>query len=500
MALAFSALAAVPAGLDAVALGVLEGLVPLEPGRSLDADACRRLRFSGKLGEVAVVPGGSAPLEVLVGLGDGGLADADSLRRAGAAFARAVQGCARVGVALAALAPEGLGVAAAAQAVVEGIGLASYRFDRFKSAPEPAALGEVVCVSPDLGELESGLTRGRAVLEAVSLARDLANTPAAVLTPARFAELAAQAGAEAGLEVRVYGEEEIRTERLGGLAGVARGSAEPARLVRAVYEPPGAAAVPTVALVGKGITFDSGGLSLKTAAGMSAMKTDMSGAAAVLASLLACGPLGVAVRVVGYMALTENMPGGAATKPGDVLTVRNGKTIEVLNTDAEGRLVLADALSLAAEEAPDSIVDLATLTGACVVALGREIAGLMGNDDRLIDAIGAASRRAGEPTWPLPLPAGYRSHIDSEVADMKNIGRPGQAGAIAAALLLEEFVGSTPWAHLDIAGPSRAEDASGYSPKGATGFAVRTLLELLEHYETLGGATLGRSRGATVLR
>jgi leucyl aminopeptidase len=204
--------------------------------------------------------------------------------------------------------------------------------------------------------------------------------------------------------------------------------------------------------------------------------------------------------VFGYLPITENMPGGAATKPGDVLTIRNGKTIEVLNTDAEGRLVLADALSLAVEDGVDSIVDLATLTGACIAALGMEIAGVLGNDDRLIERVRAAAAASGEAMWPLPLPSGYRRHIDSEVADMKNIGVAGQAGALAAALLLAEFVGDVPWVHLDIAGPARSEDDAGYRRKGGTGFGVRTLIRLLEDYEPLGGVVEGRAEGIEVLR
>ncbi|HYA67531.1 MAG TPA: M17 family metallopeptidase, partial [Acidimicrobiales bacterium] len=265
---------------------------------------------------------------------------------------------------------------------------------------------------------------------------------------------------------------------------------EPPRLLMARYEPPDTSSelVPHVALVGKGITFDSGGLSLKTAGGMETMKTDMSGAAAVLAALSACDDLGVRVRVTAIAPVTENMPGGGAVKPGDVLTIRNGKTIEILNTDAEGRLVLADGLTLAAEMAPDAIVDLATLTGACVVALGDSIAGVLGNDETLVSALRDASDRAGEPTWPLPLPRRYASHIDSDVADMKNTGKAGQAGAISAALLLERFVGDVPWVHVDIAGPARSAEDAGVLAKGGTGFGVRTLLELLENYGDVAGA------------
>jgi leucyl aminopeptidase len=245
--------------------------------------------------------------------------------------------------------------------------------------------------------------------------------------------------------------------------------------------------IPHVVLVGKGITFDSGGLSLKSPEGMITMKTDMSGAAAVLGAVAACGELGVRVRVTAIAPTTENMPGGRATKPGDVLTTRNGATIEVLNTDAEGRLVLADALALAAELEPDAIVDLATLTGACVTALGMSIAGVFGSDEDLIGRVRAASERAGEGTWTLPLPEEYRSHIDSEIADMKNVGKGGgQAGAIAAALLLARFVAEVPWVHMDIAGPARTDEDSGILVKGGTGFGVRTLLELLEAYGAEG--------------
>ncbi|MHB8592919.1 MAG: leucyl aminopeptidase family protein, partial [Acidimicrobiales bacterium] len=318
-------------------------------------------------------------------------------------------------------------------------------------------------------------------------ARDLVNEPPSTMTP----DLLAQAVAEhletgAGVTLEVWDEERVAAEHLGGLLGVARGSAQPPRLLRAAYEPSDPVEVdgrvPHVVLVGKGITFDSGGLSLKTADGMVTMKTDMSGAAAVLAAIAVCGDLGVRVRVTAIAPVTENMPGGRATKPGDVLTIRNGLTIEVLNTDAEGRLVLADGLSLASEMSPDAIIDLATLTGACVVALGSSIAGVLGNDTMLIERVRQASRRAGEAVWPLPLADEYRSHIESEVADMKNVGKGGQAGAIAAALLLARFVEGTPWVHLDIAGPARSDEDSGYLTKGGTGFGVRTVLELLQGF------------------
>ena len=250
--------------------------------------------------------------------------------------------------------------------------------------------------------------------------------------------------------------------------------------MRLAYEPAGARA--TVAFIGKGVVFDSGGLSLKPAAGMETMKTDMSGAAAVIAAMSALRDLGVKIRVIGYIPLVENMPSGTAIRPGDVLLHRNGKTVEVLNTDAEGRLILADALAMAAEDAPDAMVDLATLTGACVVALGEKIAGLMGNNDAWTTQVREAADRAGESVWPLPLPSEYRKLLDSEVADLANIGGGRYGGALTAGLFLKEFVGDVPWAHLDIAGPARSASDDGHVLKGGTGFGVRTLLELADHF------------------
>jgi leucyl aminopeptidase len=371
--------------------------------------------------------------------------------------------------------------------VAEGAVLAAYRYTDFRSGDAPEQLVHLVvvggpAVDPDL--LAAGAARGSRLAESVTLARDLVNEPPSSLTPERFAEAFSQRFAAVDeLTVEVWGKDRIEAEGLGGLLGVARGSVEEPRFIRVDYQPADPLVidgrVPHLALVGKGITFDSGGLSLKTAGGMETMKTDMGGAAAVLGAVDAAAALGARIRITAFTPLTENMPGGSAIKPGDVLTARNGKTIEVLNTDAEGRLVLADGLSLAAEEGPDAIVDLATLTGAAVVALGKEIAGLLGNDEDLIAELRDAGDRAGEALWPLPMPDDYRGHIDSDVADMKNIGRPGQAGSIAAALLLREFVGSVPWAHLDIAGPGRSDDNSRYYAKGGTGFGVRTLVALV---------------------
>jgi len=477
-----------PADVEAVGRFVFESLEVAGDGGGFDRESLSRRGFSGKVGETAILDR-DGHLEVLVGAGErDGASDGveTCLRHATAAFARAVSGCSRAALDLSGL--SGVEGSRAAQLAAEAVAGATYRYQGYRSAQEPSALAEVtfVVAGPGSGDTERGLERGTAVGEAVALARDLGNMPAGDLTPSRMAEIAVEQAERAGLEATVFDEGRIAEERLGGLLAVARGSAEPPRLVVLRYDPEPGADLPTVALVGKGITFDSGGLSLKTGEGMMAMKSDMSGAAAVVAALTACRALGVRVRVAGFTPLTENMPGGRATKPGDVFVARNGKSIEVLNTDAEGRLVLSDGLSLAAEEGPDAIVDLATLTGACVVALGRKMAGVMGNDSRLVRAVLRAGRAAGEALWPLPLPDAYRSDIDSEVADMKNIGKPGNAGALVAGLLLKEFVGDRPWVHLDIAGPARAEEDAYDVRKGSTGFAVRTLCELLTRYEPIG--------------
>ena len=474
---------------------------------TLDPDWCKRHGFTGKVGQTVVWRVGvssDGPHEVgpsvqpgtdvvLVGVGDisaaTGAEGLEAVRRASAAFVRAVGR----GSAAAFLLPDPAGLPddQAASAVAEGAVLAAYRYDGYRTGDEPDTLDTMVVVGPrtsDVGSVTAGAARGARLAESVSFARDLVNEPPSSLTPEKFADtFVRRFGGVPELTVEVWDEDRIREERLGGLLGVARGSTQPPRLVRVDYHPVDPVdvdgRVPHLALVGKGITFDSGGLSLKTATGMETMKTDMGGAAAVLGAMDAAAALGVRIRITAFTPLTENMPGGSAIKPGDVLTTRKGKTIEVLNTDAEGRLVLSDGLTLAAESEPDAIIDLATLTGAVVVALGKEIAGLLGNCDELIEQVRTAGDRAGEPNWPLPLPDDYRSHIDSEVADMRNMGRPGQAGSISAAMLLREFVGPVPWAHLDIAGPARSDENSRYLAKGATGFGVRTLVALITSEE-----------------
>ena len=416
---------------------------------TLDPVWSKRRGFTGKVGQTVVwhvgvssegtdqpgPPGQPGTDVVLVGVGDitavNGTEGLEGLRRAAAAFVRAVGR----GSAAAFLLPDPAGVPddEAAAALAEGAVLAAYRYDEYRTGDEPDTLDTMVLVgsaTSDAGSVTAGGARGARLAESVAFARDLVNEPPSSLTPEKFADTFVRRFAGVPeLTVEVWDEDRIVEERLGGLLGVARGSTQPPRLVRVEYEPPDPVEidgrVPHLALVGKGITFDSGGLSLKTAGGMETMKTDMGGAAAVLGAMDAAAALGARIRITAFTPLTENMPGGSAIKPGDVLTTRKGKTIEVLNTDAEGRLVLADGLTLAAESGPDAIIDLATLTGAVVVALGKEIAGLLGNRDELNDQVRAAGDRAGEPNWPLPLPDDYRSHIDSEVADMRNMGRPG---------------------------------------------------------------------------
>ena len=422
--------------------------------------------FEGKPGQTSVVPGADLGFSriVLVGLGED--PDDETVRRAAGQGARTAGRADTLATTL-------VGVGAP-EAVVLGAFLGAYTFTRHRSEPKPGGFETLVLVGADDAELESAAA-GRIVAEGVILARDLVNEPAGHKPPVRMAEIAAGIGDDTGVRVVVHDEEAAREAGFGGLLGVAAGATNPPRMVEFHYEPPDPRAF--LAFVGKGIVFDSGGLSIKSASNMETMKTDMSGAAAVFGAVQAIARLGLPVRVLAITPLTENMPGGSATRPGDVLTPRNGKTIEVLNTDAEGRLVLADGLSLASEAEPDLVVDLATLTGACKVALGGKIAGLFGTGDGP-DRLRAAAEAAGERVWELPLPDDYRSLIDSDVADMKNTGGR-YGGAITAALLLKEFVAEgLSWAHLDIAGPARASEAEHYVTKGGTGFGVRTLVEL----------------------
>ncbi|MFF4864877.1 leucyl aminopeptidase [Streptomyces sp. NPDC001231] len=447
------------------------------------------LGASGAEGEVTKLPapsGFKAPLVLAVGLGprpekDSGY-DAEALRRAAGAAARALAGSKKAGFALP------VADAADAAAVGEGALLGAYSFDSYKengkdaeSRNGKAPLGEAVLLGGKGRDkaYKAAVERVTAVSEELNRARDLINTPPNDLNPAAFAAAAQEAAKEHGLKVQVLDEKALAKGGYGGILGVGSGSASAPRLVKLSYTNP--KAKKHLALVGKGITYDSGGISLKPAGHNETMKCDMSGAAAVFSAVVAAARLGLEVNVTGWLALAENMPSGSATRPGDVLRMYSGKTVEVLNTDAEGRLVLADALWAASQEKPDAIVDVATLTGAMVLALGSRTFGIMANDDAFRSAIHEAAEEVGEEAWPMPLPEHLRKGMDSPTADLANMGER-MGGGLVAGLFLREFVGEgITWAHLDIAGPAFNEGGPfGYTPKGGTGSAVRTLVRLAE--------------------
>ena len=442
------------------------------------------LGATGEAGEVTKIATGgrlAAPLIVAVGIGaDGGDApiEPEVLRRAAGAAVRAVgsprgsgQAQQRIAIALPARGQ------AEAEAVALGALLGGYTFGRYRSEPAgPAALTLVASGS----HTAEAARRAEVLATAVALARDLVNTGPSDLVPDTFAARAGQIAAEAGIGITVLDEQALAEGGYGGILGVGQGSVHPPRLVRLEYAPPGASKA--LVLAGKGITFDSGGLSLKPAKAMETMKSDMGGAAAVLAAMQAISTLGLPVRVVGYLPLAENMPSGTAQRPSDVLTMYGGTTVEVLNTDAEGRLVLADALARSASDSPDVLVDVATLTGAQIVSLGARVAGVMANDDALRDAVVDAAGRAGEAMWPMPLPDELRKGLESPVADLTNVAPDRNGGMLVAGLFLREFVPlGVRWAHLDIAGPAYNEGPPhGYTPKGGTGAATRTLVQIAQ--------------------
>ncbi|MGZ4676842.1 MAG: leucyl aminopeptidase, partial [Acidimicrobiia bacterium] len=430
------------------------------------ASFMERAGFEGTVGQALFVPiDGPVGAALLVGLGAAADVTLDGLRTAAALVVQRASGLGRVATTLADAAPGALDRVAVGQAVAEGLLLGCYSFDEYRSAKKATKIRAVTLLTGGgVGPLRRGVARGEVVADAVAWARDMVNTPARELSPDAFAKAAQKRLRGTNVRVEVLDVPALRRQRLGGILGVGQGSKQAPRLVKMTYSPPRAKG--SLAFVGKGVVFDSGGLSLKTGTGMETMKTDMGGAAAVIAAMSALSDLGVTTKVVAYTPMVENMPSGEAIRPGDVLTFRNGKTAEVLNTDAEGRLILADGLALAAEAKPDGIVDLATLTGACVVALGEKIAGLMANDEAFGDEVEAAASRAGESVWPLPLPKEYRKLLDSEIADMKNISGGSYGGALTAGLFLQEFVGDVPWVHLDIAGPARAPSDDGVYVRG----------------------------------
>jgi len=468
--------------------GRRKGVVLVGPAASLKAAPKRRLEESlaalgatGKAGDLVRVPGtgiAAAPLVLAVGLGQGPWSD-EALRRAAGSAARALTGTRRALLALPTDSP------AALEAVAQGALLGAYEFRTYRvdsKSSHKAPLDRVSLQVADAKDAASlaAVARAKAVSGAVNLARDLVNTPAGDLVPSDLAAAAIAAAAGLPIEVEVLDEAALTAGGYGGILGVGRGSANPPRLVRLAYRPEGASS--HVAFVGKGITFDTGGISIKPSLSMHEMKSDMGGAAAALGAIVASARLGLDVAVTSYLCIAENMPSGSATKPGDVLHTYGGTTIEVLDTDAEGRLVLADGLARAQEDKPDVLIDIATLTGAAVIALGARTFGIMANDDGLRTQIHDAAGRVGEASWPMPQPEELRSRLDSHVADIANIPLTGrrEGGMLSASIFLREFVKpGQKWAHLDIAGPAyNAHAAHDYTPRGGTGAAVRTLVQV----------------------
>ncbi|HEX6447083.1 MAG TPA: leucyl aminopeptidase [Streptosporangiales bacterium] len=456
------------AGTDALVLQ--DGLAAVRAGTDVGAST-----------RIPAPPDVAADMVLAVGLGSSDDATGpEILRRAAGAAARSLAG---VGHAVFALPAE---TAEPCAAVALGAELGAYTFGRYRTTDKPAdrAVRRITVVSPAAGEPEvvTAFTRSRHVAAGVALARDLVNTAPRDQSPVDLADAAVEAGRRNGLEVEVLDEVALASGGYGALLGVGQGSTNPPRLVRIAYTHPEARS--TLAICGKGITFDSGGLSLKPNDSMATMKLDMAGAAAVLGALVAISRIGLQVDVVGYLACAENMPGGGAQRPSDVVSSYGGTTIEVLNTDAEGRLVLADAIGRAVEDGPDLLLDVATLTAAQLVALGYTHYAVMG-DEGAVDQVLAAAERAGERAWPMPLPPDVRRSLDSDVADIANVPGHRWAGMLAAGVFLKEFVpDGLPWAHLDIPGPAWSTEARDYTPKGGTGAPVRSLVQLAEDLAT----------------
>ncbi|MFF1352920.1 leucyl aminopeptidase [Streptomyces sp. NPDC058297] len=501
-ALTLSTAAASGLRADAIVVGVAKGaaskpggLVVAPGAEAVDkaydgklAAVLETLGASGGEGEVTKLPapsGFKAPVVLAVGLGPvpekDESYDPEALRRAAGAAARALAGAKKAAFALP------VDDSGDAGAIAEGALLGAYSFDAYKESAQDggkngkAPLAEIALLGakPRDKVFKAAVERALAVTEELNRARDLVNTPPNDLTPEAFAAVASAAAKEHGIKVQVLDEKALVKGGFGGILGVGAGSEAPPRLVKLSYT--SSKADKHLAFVGKGITYDSGGISLKPAGHNETMKCDMAGAAAVFAAVVAAARLKLDVNVTGWLALAENMPSGSATRPGDVLRMYSGKTVEVLNTDAEGRLVLADAIAKASEETPDAIVDVATLTGAMMLALGNRTFGIMANDDAFRTTIHEVAGEVGEPSWPMPLPADLKKGMDSPTADIANMGER-MGGGLVAGLFLQEFVGEgITWAHLDIAGPAFNEaGAFGYTPKGGTGSAVRTLVRLAE--------------------
>jgi leucyl aminopeptidase len=371
-----------------------------------------------------------------------------------------------------------IGLEPSAEAIAEGAILGLYSFSKYKK-PEYEDIDEILIVAKEGEEvpiIKSAIDKGKAVAQATNMARDMVNEPANYMTPTRMAEVAKEIATKYDLGLKIFDREDMEAMGMGALLGVAKGSNQPPKLVVLSYKGD-EGSQNTMGFLGKGITFDSGGISIKASEGMEEMKDDMAGAAAVMTALGAIAQLKPKINVTAVIPTTENLPSGTALKPGDILKAMNGKTIEVISTDAEGRLILADALSYAAKQGLSPLIDLATLTGACRIALGTFYSGLFGNNQELIDKVRKAAERTGERMWQMPMPEEYKEQNKSDIADIKNAGNR-IGGAITAALFLAEFVDNVPWVHIDIAGTAFSSKESGYIAKGATGVGVRTLVEL----------------------
>ena len=453
------------------------GLEGAKAARTALNDAAEAIGFTGSAGTTARIPapkGVAAESVMLVGLGDFDAASEDvaatheALRRAAGAALRALDGVETIALALP------TATAAEVEAVTVGAGLGAYRFLDYRS--EGKTPGELTVIGPKGKSFKAAHDSGVVIAAATNRARDLVNTPPLDLYPESYAEIVRTQAKTRKLKVTVLGEKELQAGGYGGIIGVGQGSTRGPRLVKVEYAPKGAKR--HLSFVGKGITFDSGGISLKPAKSMEDMKSDMAGSAAVIQALFGIADLGLPVRVTAWLPLAENMPGSSAQRPSDVLTMRSGKRVEVTNTDAEGRLVLADALSDADSDKPDLLIDVATLTGAQIVALGERTSGVMGAETAREEVVSSATA-AGESMWAMPIPEEMLAGFDSTAADLTNSG-PRSGGMLAAAAFLREFVGDdTNWAHIDIAGPSfNSSSPFGYTPKAATGAAVRTLIQI----------------------
>jgi leucyl aminopeptidase len=476
---------------DAIVVNLFEGME--QPGGATAAvdevldgaisSLISRGEIKGKFGEVSIVHTfGKLPAGIvaIAGLGKRQDFNVDRIRGITGDFCRALRklNCHKIATILHGTGIGGVKLEASAEAIGEGALLGLYGFTKYKK-PEYEDIEEILIAVREKGKvpiLETAIGKGKLVAEATNLARDMGNEPANYMTPSQMAETAKEIANKYDLEFKAFDQEDMEAMGMGALLGVAKGSNQPPKLITLSYKGD-ERSEKALGFLGKGITFDSGGISIKPSEGMGEMKDDMAGAAAVMTAIVAIAQLKPKINVTAVIPATENLPSGTAFKPGDILKAMNGKTIEVISTDAEGRLILADALSYAQKLGLSPLIDLATLTGACRVALGILYSGVFSNDQDLADKVLLAAKRAGEKMWQMPMPEEYKEQIKSEIADVKNTGNR-YGGAITAALFLAEFIDKTPWVHIDIAGPRLSNKESGYIVKGATGVGVRTLVEL----------------------